>query len=94
MYKEIYDEVAGTVATYARAPGRNYTLILRYQRETPEEASGVEDPNKIMGRVNQLVVYHQQADDITDTILAYMNSQYTEQQQAGRPTAPAAPRRN
>lgn len=90
MYKEIYDEVAFTVSQYAKA--RQYSLILRYQRETPEEESGIEDPNKIMSRVNQLVVYHQDTDDITNEILAYMNGQF--QKTAGQPAAPAAPARN
>ena len=91
MYKEIYDEVAYTVAAYANANGRNYTLILRYQRE-PSETEAAEDPNKVMSRVNQLVVYHQEGDDITDTILNFLNNQYS--QQAGRPAAPAGPARN
>jgi Skp family chaperone for outer membrane proteins len=91
MYKEIYDEVAYTVALYAK--GRNYTLILRYQREPADDATSAEDPNKIMSRVNQLVVYHQDGDDITDTILKYMNAQY-QQQAGGRPASPGAPARN
>ncbi|MBA3313440.1 MAG: OmpH family outer membrane protein [Planctomycetota bacterium] len=93
MYKDIYDEVAQTVAAYANARGRNYTLILRYQRDPSAEAG--DDPNKIMAKVNQLVVYHQDADDITDTILSFMNTQYRGQT-AARPAAGTtpAPRRN
>ncbi|HEX6985593.1 MAG TPA: OmpH family outer membrane protein [Planctomycetaceae bacterium] len=90
MYKDIYDEVAHTVSLYAK--GRNYTLILRYQREPADESAGIEDPNKIMSRVNQLVVYHQEGDDITDTVLGYMNAEYLKT--AARPAAPAAPARN
>lgn len=90
MYKQIYDEVAFTVGQYAQA--RHYSLVLRYQRESEaEEAAGIEDPNQIMSRVNQLVVYHQDTDDITDEILKYMNEQY--QRTAARPAGavPQAP---
>jgi outer membrane protein len=94
MYKDIYDEVSQMVAAYANARGRNYTLILRFQRDPSAEAG--DDPNKIMAKVNQLVVYHQDADDITDTILKFMNDQYVAQKsaRATAPTAPAGVRRN
>jgi Skp family chaperone for outer membrane proteins len=91
MYKEIYDEVSSLVAAYANAKGQNYTLILRYQRDAGTDAG--DDPNKIMARVNQLVVYHQKADDITDKILEYMNSQYLAQKGAGASAAAPAPTR-
>lgn len=88
MYKEIYDEVQVLVQQYAEY--HKYTLVLRYQRE-PEAEGSADDPNRVMGRVNQLVVYHQ-GDDITDTILAYLNKQH--QAQAGGTAAPGAPGRN
>ncbi len=93
MYKDIYDEVSSLVSAYANAKGQNYTLILRYQRDPGAEAG--DDPNKIMARVNQLVVYHQDADDITDRILDYMNGQYTKQKGGGAAAAaPTGTRRN
>ena len=93
MYKDIYDEVQSLVKAYANAKGQNYTLILRYQRDPGTEAG--DDPNKIMARVNQLVVYYQESDDITDPILDYMNKQYVAQKGAGAAAAaPASTRRN
>src|SRR5690606_18797189 len=86
MYKETYDEVAALVEQYAVY--HKYTLVLRYQRE-PSESEAAEDPNKIMSRVNQLVVFHQEADDITDVISEYLNKQYAGQ--VGRAAAPATP---
>lgn len=88
MYKEIYDEVAVLVQQFAEH--YKYTLILRYQRD-PEAEGSVDDPNRVMSRVNQLVVYHQ-GDDITDTILSYLNKQH--QAQAGGAVAPGTPARN
>lgn len=95
MYKDIYDEVSSLVSAYANAKGQNYTLILRYQRDPGAEAG--DDPNKIMARVNQLVVYHQEGDDITKPILDYMNGQYQKQKggvAGGAAAAPAPTRRN
>ncbi len=91
MYKEVYDEVAYMVSRYAEA--RNYSLILRYQREPEDSDATVEDPNQVMSRVNQLVVYHKDTDDITKEILTYMNQQYDRAQQAAGGGAPAAPTR-
>ena len=74
MYKEVYDEVARMVEHYATA--KHYTLVLRYQRGPVGEEANVKDPRQMMNRVNQLVVYHQSGDDMTDPILEWMNGQY------------------
>lgn len=75
MYKEVHAEVAQYVTMYAEA--RKYTLILRYQRDA-ESAEAAEDPNAVMNKINQLVVYHQPADDITKTLLDALNKRYAE----------------
>jgi outer membrane protein len=87
VYKEIHAEVSKYVSMYAEA--RQYTLILRYQREPDAEAA--DDPNQVMNRINQLVVYHQAGDDVTDILLSELNKQYAKQ--TGRTAAaPAASR--
>ena len=84
MYKTVYEEVSHLVQQYALA--KKYTLVLRYQRETEEEG---DDASKIVNRLNQLVVYHQPGDDITDAVLEYLNRPYAGQPAAGAPAAPA-----
>ena len=93
MYKEVYDEVTFMVGWYAKT--YNYSLVLRHQREPEsEEAAVIEDPNQIMSRVNQLIVYHEDADDITPKILKAMNDRYRASlaEKAGG-AAPASPQR-
>lgn len=78
MYKDAYGRITTAVRLYAQ--DQNYTLVLRYQREpTGEEAAGA-NPRQMMQQVNQLVVYHQSGDDMTNIILAYLNSQYAKSQ--------------
>lgn len=87
MYKEVYDEVSQLVAQYAEA--RRYTLVLRYQREPVVDPAEGEDPRQMMNRVNQMVVFHEKDDDITDRLLEHMNNEYAKtagaQQPAGAP---------
>ena len=87
MYKDVHGEVQQFVAMYADA--FKYTLILRYQRDAETAEDGSEDPNKIMSRINQLVVYHQPGDDITDVLLQKLNERYAK---SGTAAAPAASR--
>lgn len=89
MYKEVHAEVQQYVTMYAEA--YKYTLILRYQRDA-ESTEAAEDPNAVMNKINQLVVYHQPADDITDKLLTALNKKFAET--GGRTAAaPAAPTR-
>ena len=99
MYKDVYDEVSRMVEHYATA--KHYTLVLRYQRGPVGEDANVQDPRQMMNQVNQLVVYHQSGDDMTDPILEWMNGQYAKAggQPAAGPTersaaSPAGPSRN
>lgn len=86
MYKEAYGEVSHYVNLYANT--FKYTLILRYQRG-PEGSEAADDPNQVMSRLNQLVVYHQPGDDITDKLVTVLNNEY--QKQTGRTAESAAP---
>lgn len=87
MYKDVYGEVSTLVTQYADY--YKYTLILRYQRETEEEK---DDVSKVVNRLNQLVVYHEPSDDITDKLLKVLNDRYTAQAgKAGAAPAAAAP---
>lgn len=88
MYKEVHAEVGQYISLYAKT--YHYTLILRYQRDAESAEDGGEDPNKVMSRINQLVVYHQPADDLTDTLTSVLNKEYAKA--AGRTAAaPARP---
>ncbi len=82
MYKEVYEEVTALVQKYAEY--HRYTLVLRYQRDADEEG---DDASKIIGRMNQLVVYHQTGDDMTDRVLEVLNRPFMA---AGAATVPAA----
>lgn len=72
IYKTIYLEVTDVVQKYAEA--YNYTLIIRFNRQSLEEA---DDPSKVIQTMNQLVVDYRKEDDITDSVLHYLNEKYS-----------------
>jgi len=85
IYKAVYLEVQDAVKLYA---GHfNFTLIMRFNRETVE---GAENPQEIIQSMNRPVVYHRTQDDITEPILKYLNDQYN--RTAARTPAPAGAR--
>jgi Skp family chaperone for outer membrane proteins len=87
IYKEAYEEVSTLVTQYAEA--YHYTLILRHQRD-PETAETAEDPQAVMNKLNQLVVYHQPTDDITGDVLKVLNDRYLKAHPEAASAAPAA----
>lgn len=94
IYKTIYLEVADAVQKYAAY--YNYTLIIRFNRQALDEKA---TPPEVVQRMNKQVVYFRPDDDITDSVLNYLNKQYQRSSAAapaGRSaTRPAAsPRRN
>lgn len=71
LYKQVYLEVLDAVKAYAEY--YNYTLIVRFNRE---DLADVENPQQVLERMNQQVVFHRPADDVTDKVLRYLNAQY------------------
>ena len=72
IYRTIYLEVAAVVRQAAEA--WNYTLIIRFNSE---DLDGT-DPQKLIQGLNRQVVYHRTDDDITDSVLDYLNRKYEE----------------
>lgn len=68
IYKTIYLEVTDAVKKYSSF--YKYTLIVRFNRQSLEEA---ENPGDVIQRMNQLVVDYRSEDDITDSVLDYLN---------------------
>lgn len=82
VYQTVYRDVLDAVNKYAGI--YKYTLIVRYSRE---EAEPVDDPQKVMQALQRQVVFNRPEDDITDSVLTYLNRQYKP-----AATAPAATR--
>jgi Skp family chaperone for outer membrane proteins len=78
VYQTVYREVLDAVNKYAAI--YKYTLIIRYSRD---EAEAGDDPQKVMQALQRQVVFNRAEDDITDSVLRYLNNQY-------KPTAGAA----
>lgn len=77
IYRTVYMEVADAVKKYAFH--YKYTLVMRFDRE---ELKDQVEYNKVAKAMNRQVVYHRPDDDITLSVLNYLNSRY-------QPTAPA-----
>jgi len=71
IYKTVYLEINDLVSQYAEY--KNYTLILRFNREGLDDTT---DPRGIIQGMNRQIVYHRTDDDITDPILAVLNKKY------------------
>lgn len=84
VYKTIYLEVTDAVALYAKY--YKYTLVLRFTRDKIQDA---QDPKEILNSMNHQVVFHVPDDDITLSVLKYLNDQYSKGSGAA-----AAPARN
>lgn len=79
IYQTCYREVLDAVNKYAGI--YKYTLIIRYSRD---EAAEGDDPQKVMQALQRQVVFNRPEDDITDSVLRYLNREYK-----GTPTTPA-----
>ena len=81
IYHTIYMEVTDTVKKYTKI--YNYTLIMRFNRENLD----TDDPKKLIQGMNRQVVFHRADDDITLSVLDYLNRNYKNQgSTATRPT--------
>ncbi|MEM7811376.1 MAG: OmpH family outer membrane protein [Planctomycetota bacterium] len=78
MYKEIYLEVQAMIGQAAQF--YKYNMVIRFRRDGVNEEA---DPQRIMQGMNQLVLYHDEADDLTDRVIKVLNQRYTAQAAAG-----------
>ena len=78
IYLKVYEETSDAVKRYADF--YKYTLVIRFNREELD----TENPQNLLQGMNRQVVYHKPEDDITVSVLDYLNRKYT-------PAASAAP---
>lgn len=71
IYKKVYVEITEAVALYAKH--YNYTLVLRYNKDEVADAA---TPQDIIKTMNTQVVYHEKRDDITESVLKYLNDKH------------------
>ena len=79
IYKQVYLEVQDAVNKYAHH--YDLTLIMRFNRNKVEEAA---NPQEVIQSMNRQVVYHRTSDDITDSVLSYLNREYQRTASAGQ----------
>ena len=65
-------EVADAVRKYSNH--YKYTLVLRFNREDLNP----EDPQGLIQGMNRQVVFHRPEDDMTDSVLSYLNGKFDE----------------
>jgi len=70
IYKTVYLEATDVVKKYAEY--YKYTLVIRFNGEE----LNTEDPKQLIQSLNRQVVYHRPEDDITDSVLEYLNRKY------------------
>ncbi|MEZ5942213.1 MAG: OmpH family outer membrane protein [Planctomycetaceae bacterium] len=75
IYKTVYLEVEDAVSRYAQY--YNYTLVLRFNRQSVDSA---ENPREIITGMNRQVVFYRTSDDITDRILEFLNGEWQAKQ--------------
>ncbi len=89
IYRTIYLEVSDAVQKYADY--YKYTLVLRFSRE---KVDGEQNPQVILQRMNKQVVYYREPDDITLSVLDYLNRKYDSGAPAPRAAGAAAQPKN
>lgn len=78
IYHQIYMEVADAVKKYSKYYG--YTLVLRFNREDLNP----EDPQGLIQGMNRQVVFHQEEDDMTNSVLSHLNDKFKETNGGGK----------
>ncbi len=71
IYLQVYNETSEAVKKYADF--YKYTLVIRFNREELD----TENPQTLLQGMNRQVVYHHAEDDITVSVLDYLNKRYT-----------------
>lgn len=92
IYHTVYLEVQDAVNRFCKTYG--YTLVVRYDREEVNSA----DPQKLIQSLQRLVVYSDPNDDLTDSVVDYLNRKFQPKQvkapaKAGVPANAANPGR-
>lgn len=83
IYLLVYNETSAAVKKYADY--HKYSLIIRFNREELD----TENPQNLLQGMNRQVVYHHEEDDITPSVLEFLNRKFA----PAATTAPAnAPR--
>ena len=82
IYLQVYKETSAAVKKYADY--HKYTLIIRFNREELD----TENPQNLLQGMNRQVVYHHEEDDITPSVLEFLNRKF-----APAPTPPVNPQR-
>lgn len=80
-----YLDVQNAMALYAEQNG--YTMIMRFQRDF----EGLSERDRTWQTMSQSIVRYEGADDITDSVLAWLNQQYQAQLASAAPKKPATP---
>ncbi len=70
IYHQIYLEVQDAVERFCKA--YKYTLVMRFNAE---ELTG-SDPQKLMQGLNRPVIYYQPEDDLTQSVIKFLNDKY------------------
>jgi Skp family chaperone for outer membrane proteins len=70
IYLQVYNETSDAVKKYATH--YKYTLVIRFNREELD----TENPQNLLQGMNRQVVYHQAEDDITPSVLEFLNRSY------------------
>ena len=83
IYLQVYNETSAAVEKYAKY--HKYTLVIRFNREELD----TENPQNLLQGMNRQVVYHQAEDDITPSVLEFLNRRFAP---AATTTPAAAPR--
>lgn len=83
IYLQVYNETSDAVKKYADF--YKYTLVIRFNREDLD----TENPQNLLQGMNRQVVYHRGEDDITVSVLDYLNRRYTPTPANGGGGAPA-----
>ena len=77
IYKTIYLESADVVKKYAEY--YSYTLVIRYNGSKLDSA----DPKTLIQSLNRQVVYHRTEDDISDSVIEFLNRKYAPREAGG-----------
>ncbi len=79
IYKTIYLEAVDVVKRYAEH--FHYTLIIRFNGAKLDSA----DPKTLIQSLNRQVVYHRFEDDITGSVIEFLNRNYTPERSSSTP---------
>jgi Skp family chaperone for outer membrane proteins len=77
IYLAVYNETSEAVKKYADY--FKYTLVIRFNRDELDS----DNPQALLSGMNRQVVYHRGEDDITISVLDYLNKQYAKSAPAG-----------